>query len=201
VEYRTAAGARTLTAAHAIVTVPASVLHRIATPDPTLREKFALLSGIDYFPASRFLVETRRRTWLEEGLSGAARTDRPAEIWDSGYDAEGDAGLLGATVGGELGRSLTGRPRSEAVNIGQVVMKDAFPDVRVRNATVYRWAADEWAGGAFAVFRPGRMIRIMPASGRAVGRVHFAGEHTAAWMGWTEGAIQSADRAVDEILS
>jgi monoamine oxidase len=201
VDYRSNGRRQTVSASNVIVTVPAAVLRRIATDNPALGERFNLLAGIDAFPASRFLVQTRRRTWLEEGLSGAARTDRPAEVWDCAYDAEGEGGLIGATVGGELGRRLAVQPRDRALAAGVSVVQDAFPNLPAGAAATYRWAADTWAGGAFAVFRPGRMIRIMPAAGRAVGRVHFAGEHTAAWSGWIEGAVQSADRAVDELLS
>lgn len=201
VTYRRAGQTRSITASRVLITTPVPVLRQVATADEQLRQRLELLAGIDYFPAARVLVQSRRRSWLDEGLSGSARTDRPAEVWDSAYDAEGDAGVLGATVGGELGRRLAATGRPDAVRLGATVPRDAFPALDVRQATIYRWPSDRWAGGAFAVFRPGRMIRIMPAAGRAIGRVHFAGEHTAAWMGWTEGAIQSADRAVDEILS
>ena len=36
---------------------------------------------------------------------------------------------------------------------------------------------------------------------RPEGRVHFAGEHTSAWAGWMEGAIDSGQRAAEEIVS
>ena len=31
------------------------------------------------------------------------------------------------------------------------------------------------------------------------GRIHFAGEHTSAWTGWMQGALESARRTVREI--
>jgi len=36
--------------------------------------------------------------------------------------------------------------------------------------------------------------------GRPEGRVHFAGEHTSAWMGWMEGALESAERVAREVM-
>ena len=32
-------------------------------------------------------------------------------------------------------------------------------------------------------------------------RVHFAGEHTSLWIAWMNGALESAERVVSEILA
>jgi monoamine oxidase len=32
-------------------------------------------------------------------------------------------------------------------------------------------------------------------------RVHFAGEHTSLWIAWMNGALESAERVVEEILA
>jgi monoamine oxidase len=201
VEYRAAGQTRTVRARGVVVTLPPGALRRLRTRDAALQQKLALLAEIASFPAVRFLVETRRRGWHDAGLSGFARTDRPAEIWDAAYDSGGDRGLLAATCGGEWGRQLARVPHRAAVAAGVGVMRDAFPEVQARGAAAYRWALDPWARGAFAAYRPGQMTRIMPAVGERVGRVAFAGEHTAAWTGWLEGALRSADSAVGDLLS
>ena len=199
VTYASGSRSSTVTASRVIMTVPGPVSSRIATASTGLRERLTLLASIPYFPATRFLVETTRRSWHDDDLSGAARTDRPSEIWECAYEAENPGGLLGATVGGELGRALASRPRAEVVRLGADIVRDAFPSVGVQRTVVYRWASDRWAGGAFATFNPGQMLRIMPAVSLPVGRVHFAGEHTGSWMGWVEGALQSAERVVEEL--
>jgi monoamine oxidase len=201
VEYRAAGRTRRVRARGVVVTLPPGVLRRLQTPNTALQQKLALLSEIASFPAVRFLVETRRRSWHDTGFSGFARTDRPAEIWDAAYDTAGEGGLLAATCGGAWGRQLTRVARRTAVAAGIGVMRDAFPEIQVRGAVAYRWALDPWAGGAFAAFRPGQMTRIMPTVGGRVGRVAFAGEHTASWTGWLEGALRSADSAVGDLLS
>ena len=60
--------------------------------------------------------------------------------------------------------------------------------------------AERWSRGAFVVFHPGQMTTMMPEMGRPEGRVHFAGEHTSAWMGWMEGALESAERVAREVM-
>ena len=51
-----------------------------------------------------------------------------------------------------------------------------------------------------AAFGPGQMTALLPDLARSEGRMHFAGEHTSAWCGWMEGALESAERAAREIL-
>jgi monoamine oxidase len=45
------------------------------------------------------------------------------------------------------------------------------------------------------------MSAFMPALAAPEGRVSFAGEHTSAWMGWMEGALESAERAAREVVA
>jgi monoamine oxidase len=64
------------------------------------------------------------------------------------------------------------------------------------------WNDDPWAGESYSahtVTVGGGDDEIIAAP---VGRVHFAGEHTAgAWAGLMEGALRSGARAAGEILT
>ena len=57
-----------------------------------------------------------------------------------------------------------------------------------------------WSRGAFAVSYPGQMTQWGTDGWYPEGRIHFAGEHVSPWPGWMEGALWSAERAVQEIL-
>jgi monoamine oxidase len=70
----------------------------------------------------------------------------------------------------------------------------------MEKSTIQRWTEEPYARGAFVVFRPGQMTRWAAALSRGEGRVHFAGEHTAPWNGWMEGALWSGERVAQEIL-
>ena len=61
------------------------------------------------------------------------------------------------------------------------------------------WHEDQFARGAFAYFEPGQMTTLLPIAQRPEGRVHFAGEHTSAWHGWMNGALESGNRAAAEV--
>jgi monoamine oxidase len=72
---------------------------------------------------------------------------------------------------------------------------------RVEAVASVSWARDPFAGGAYPYFAPGQVVRHRAAIARPVGRLHFAGEHTSLTDPGMEGAAESADRAVAEILA
>jgi monoamine oxidase len=193
---------RSLRASRVIVSVPFSVLRRIEVR-PAWSSGDRAIRTLPYFPATRALLQTRTRFWHELGLSGTSRTDQPVETWDASYEQPADRGLLAATVGGAIGRELAEVDDAAAVTRIANLVAATFPSVEAAFETgvVYRWAADRWAAGAFAVFHPSQMSLLMPDIARPEGRVHLAGEHTSAWMGWMEGAIESGVRAAEEVLA
>jgi monoamine oxidase len=203
VAYLENGAAKTVRARRVVLAVPFSTLREIAIAPPFSADKTRAVIDLPYFPATRFLLQTKTRFWHALGLSGTARTDQPAETWDAAYEQLADRGLIASTVGGELGRAIARMTRADAVTNGVALSVATFPSMRAafEKGSVYRWAVDPWARGAFAVFTPGQMSGMMPLLARPEGRVHFAGEHTSAWMGWMEGAIESGDRAASEVLT
>jgi monoamine oxidase len=189
-------------ASRVIVTIPFAALRTIDVSPRFSEAKTRAIAELPYFPATRFLFQCRTSFWQQQGLSGTARSDAPAEMWDCTYDLEGTRGILGATMGGTIGRTVAGMGRTRALAYGLDVVGRTFPAVRTayQKGVVYRWVRDAWAGGAFAVFHPGQMSAFMPGIARPEGRVHFAGEHTSSWMGWMQGALESGERAAAEVL-
>ena len=189
-------------ASRVILTVPFAALRAIDIRPRLSEQKGRAIAELPYFPATRLLFQCRASFWQQQGLSGTARSDAPAEMWDCTYDLEGTRGILGATVGGEIGRIVAGMSRARAIAQGLTIVGRTFPAVRTsfQTGSVYRWVRDAWAGGAFAVFHPGQMSTLMPEIAKPEGRVHFAGEHTSPWMGWMQGALESGERAAAEVL-
>jgi monoamine oxidase len=189
-------------ASRVIVTVPFAALRSIEIRPAFSEAKARAIAELPYFPATRMLFQCRTSFWQQQGSSGTARSDAPAEMWDCTYDLDATRGILGATVGGEIGRNIADMRRSRAIAYGLAIVGRTFPAVRTsfQTGSVYRWMRDGWAGGAFAVFHPGQMSTMMPGIAKPEGRVHFAGEHTSTWMGWMQGALESGERAAAEVL-
>lgn len=189
-------------ASRVIVTVPFAALRSIDIRPGFSEAKARAIAELPYFPATRLLFQCRSSFWQQQGFSGTARSDAPAEMWDCTYDLDATRGILGATVGGEIGRNVAAMTRTRAIAYGLAIVGRTFPAVRTsfQTGSVYRWIRDRWAGGAFAVFHPGQMSAFMPEIAKPEGRVHFAGEHTSTWMGWMQGALESGERAATEVL-
>jgi monoamine oxidase len=192
-----------ITADRVVLTIPFSVLDRVAVDPPFSTLKTEIINTLPYYPATRFLIETSTRFWERERLSGGARTDGPADIWDMSFGQPGTRGLLSLTTGGEfVDGTLAGVTPEQRSAYGRLMAQSAFPEItrQVQKIVVHRWPDDPYANGAFCVFRPGQMSRWTQAISRPEGLVHFAGEHTSAHSGWIEGALWSGDRVSQEIL-
>ncbi len=163
------------------------------------------IAQLSYYPVTRFLLQSRTRFWRSNDLSGSARTDRATEVWDSTYDqVTSPRGILGASVGGGVGRAVLDMTADDSLAFGVGLVADAFPAIRSQfeKGFVQRWALDPLvAKGAFPVFKPGEMSTLMPIIAGPENGIHFAGEHTSSWTGWMEGALQSGERAAREVLN
>ncbi len=63
------------------------------------------------------------------------------------------------------------------------------------------WDSDRWTAGSFCEPGPGDHTDLFADTIRPDGVVHFAGEHASYDPGWIQGAIESALRAVAEIVA
>ena len=63
------------------------------------------------------------------------------------------------------------------------------------------WGMEAWTrGGPAAALSPGVLTSSFAHIRKPEGRIHWAGTETATeWIGYMEGAIQSGERAADEI--
>lgn len=204
VEYRTGARVESMPASRIIFAIPFTTLRDIEIRPALSRPKARVIAQLSYYAGTRFLLQSRSRFWRSGNLSGSARTDRATEVWDSTFDqVTSRRGILGASVGGRVGRTVLDMTAENSLAFGVDLVADAFPAIRseFEKGFVQRWAQDPWARGAFPVFKPGEMSTLMPAIARPENGIHFAGEHTSSWTGWMEGALQSGERAAREVLS
>jgi len=82
-------------------------------------------------------------------------------------------------------------------------LHDLRPELMLTgDAVLTRWSADRHSGGAYSCHPPGWSSRDDEEAAAPHGRVHLAGEHTAAeFCGTMEGALRSGARAAAEVLA
>jgi monoamine oxidase len=196
-------GARTSLAADRLVcAVPFSTLRLIDVSPQFSAGKRQAVEQLPYTSVARTYMQTRRKFWLDEGLSGSATTDLSnLLVFDGSPNQPGARGILEAYASGPDARRVTALGEAERVSSTLALVEKVHPRVRQNfEAGVTKcWDADEWARGAYAWYRPGQMSSLLPHVARPEGRIHFAGEHTSSLFGWMQGALESGNRAAREV--
>jgi monoamine oxidase len=82
-----------------VLAIPFSMLRRVALDPPFSPAKMSILAELSYYEGTRFLLQTKTRFWQTAKLTGGARTDGPADIWDMSYGQRGGRGLISLTTG------------------------------------------------------------------------------------------------------
>ena len=193
---------QTTTADRLICAIPFSVLRRLEIVPKFSADKQKAIEELPYFSAVRILYQARRRFWADEGLSGFASTDLPANsIWNLTFTQPGARGILNSYTGGPEARRVTEMKEGERLSFMLEHMEKLFPGMKdnFEGGAVKAWDEDEWARGASAWFRPGQMTAMWPHIARPEGRVHFAGDHTSPWIRWMQGALHSGERVAREV--
>ena len=191
-----------VTGDYLICTIPFSVLRRIEVAPSFSHEKQRAIEQLWYTSVARISIQTKTRFWLNEDLSGFARTDLPImEIWNLTHDIPGTRGILLAYSSGEPARQITGMKESDRISFTLENMEMIFPKTREQFeiGVAVCWDEEEWSRGALAWLKPGHTATVLPYISRPEGRIHFAGDHTSAWSSWMQGALESGNRAAREV--
>jgi monoamine oxidase len=181
----------------AVIAVPASVMESISF-DPSLPdEKAAALRHVTYGHAAKLFVALRERAEPSATLSVAERFWCYTQLGADGRPVPlvgAFAGTLPALERLEISRG----PERWLESLAQL-----RPDLELEpeSTLLSRWDDDPWMLGAYSASSASRTVDNAEVA-RPVGRLAFAGEHTAGeWYGLMEGALRSGRRAADELLA
>jgi len=147
-----------------------------------------------------------RAFWRDEGYSGEALfTGGPVAVVFDNSSPDGARGaLLAFSVGAAARRlgAMTAEARRRTV-LDQLV-RSFGPRAAEPVAFLEKdWSADPWTRGCpTGILPPGVLSVFGPALRPPVGPIHWAGTETATeWTGYMDGAVQSGERAADEVLA
>jgi monoamine oxidase len=154
--------------------------------------------------------------WRADGLAGQATSDTgPVRITfdNTPYPDDGtpDAspGVLIGFIEGADGREWGQRTREERYAAVTACFARYFgeralsPLGGMDGYVEMLWAAEEFTGGCYGgIFAPGVWSSFGPALRAPIGNLHWAGTETATvWNGYMDGAVQSGERAAQEVGS
>lgn len=168
----------------AVIAIPPPCLVEVDFEDALPAERWLAWQMMAMSPARKIGLRMESEYWDKSRLL----TDEPwGQAWSGGRD--------GAVVRTIYGINETSD--EDALS----ALADHEPAAREQCAggAVFDWRSDPWAQGAYPMLPPGAVAGALPWLGKAWGRVHFIGDATAKWMGFMEGAVESAERVVEEI--
>ena len=199
----------------------------LCLPFSTLREadlsrsglsakKRACIDELGMGTNAKVLMQFDRRPDHYGDWNGYLLYDRPYYMtWQSSLGESGRQGLITVYFGGRSGgRGLIARAphapstrrevaaRLRSLNRGGATELTGITKGFNGRAWTDHWLADPLARGSYAAFLPGQYTRYYGYVGKPEDGVHFAGEHTAtANQGFLEGAVETGERAADEVLA
>lgn len=177
----------------AVITLPPSVLRDIDFgPEPVpQQEAWAAVTGAR---TVKVALRFEHRFW-----EGSPRTlaDLPfQQVWDGG---RGDLPLLCTYICGD-GADAVRRADDPVQHVLRWV-GEVFPGAAAAfvEGWLHDWVGDDHARGGYTCLTPGSS-RLRRWLREPVGRAHLAGEGTSDWIGFYEGALESAERVTREVL-
>jgi len=187
-------------ASRVIVTLPFPPLRRVEFTPPLSPGKQRATRELRYVPLSRVALQVRNRPWSKPGRVAFAKTDLPSEVWDATWERPGERGIVSVSIKSLASLHLGQLNETERIAYAVSHAEQALPGLRsvVENGVARDWTEDRWSGG-FAWLAPGQFTELMPHVAGSEGPIHFAGEHTSAWHGWMQGALESGNRAAREV--
>ena len=197
--------AETIGGRFAVVAVPPPVAGRIeyepsvSVARDQLTQRFAMGASV------KVLVTYDQAFWRDAGFSGeVVSSDGPLSvIYDNTSHDGRQPALIGFVVGSQA-RQWSQQPTSDRERRVIAALERYFGE-QARSFQEYRelnWGAEPWTRGCpVGGLPPGVLTNSFAHLRKPEGRIHWAGTEAAIeWIGYMEGAIESGERAADEIL-
>ncbi|MEM7138211.1 MAG: FAD-dependent oxidoreductase [Myxococcota bacterium] len=153
----------------------------------------------------KVLLTYERAFWREAGFSGeVVSSDGPLSVVFDNTSHDGKRPALVGFIVGKHARQWSTQPPADRERRVLAAMARYFGD-EARLCQEYHeldWGTEPWSRGCpVGGLPPGVLSSSFANIRKPEGRVHWAGTEAATeWMGYMEGAIQSGERAADEVL-
>lgn len=196
-----------LRADRCVCALPFAPLRRVRIDTPFSDHKMAAIHRLKYMAAARCYFQTRTRFWQQDpfgplgGINLVGTDTMAGRVWNtSSQQPDPTLGMVHAYMVDTEAIEFASHHHRRAEAMRRLFRR-LLPGMRGQVLAVAHkaWQEDPWAGGGWGWTQPGDLRWMFPAMRRPEGRIHFAGEHTSLWIAWMNGALESAERVVQEI--
>jgi monoamine oxidase len=196
----------TFRARRVIVAVPLSVAGRIRYEPQLPAARAQIHERVLMGSTVKVLATYNRAFWRLQGYSGeAVGTSGLLSVTFDNTMHDGSVPCLLGLAAGDAARRFSRMPREERrEHVLDELARFFGPEAKTPiDYAEMDWGEEEFSGGCpLGNFAPGVLSACGDALRAPVGRIHWAGTETAReCMGYMEGALESGDRAADEVLA
>lgn len=203
VEVRCADG-RTYHAAHVICSFPATTLRKVAIRPALPPVQARAVAELGAQNISLMHLVAKSPFWEKDGITPNMSTDGLINMVfaDRNITDPEEVNSLSVWLKGQNAVKLDHLAREDAKAAVIAELEKLRPAAKgqLEVAAYHSWQQDEFALGDWAVWHPGQVSAFSGEIGKAHGRLHFCGEHTAVSNRGMEGALESGERAAMEVL-
>lgn len=197
-----------------LCTLPLPVLRHVQIEPALSLAKQRAMVELPYNGANKILAETERRFWEADDhiFGGGTYTDLPTELTYYPSDnakardqrvSAGPGVLLASYTIGRAALRYAAKSPAAAANSALDALAAVHPQLSrpgmIHKTVSWSWDNHPWSRGGFAA--PGKRMDLRTVLSPPEGRIFFAGEHLSLHRTWIQGALESAQIAVHQILS
>lgn len=189
---------RTETFDRVVLTLPPPCLEHVVFQPALDSNKRCAIEACGMSRAIKIVLEFGEPWWKQRGFCGRFHCDGALQqMWDG---SRSGSPILTAYICGERAVEWTELP--DPVGAAIYELSQYFPEAKEHfvQGWLHDWIHDPYARGAFSHYAPGYTLEHAEHMVNPEGRLHFAGEHTATWVGFIEGALESAHRVTKELI-
>jgi len=178
-----------------VIAVPVKVLAEFEFNPPLPLPIKDAISSVSMGAAAKITVATGGRPTLRAYHD----VDTPFWCW-TGMGGDGKVRKVLTAFSGSIPALKKLRANSNDPALWLQELKSTNPDLDFDGDPVMvDWSGDKWAGGCYSAFSNQAADNI-PQLTKSVGRIFFAGEHTAYMSATMDGAIESGLRAANQVI-
>ena len=188
---------------YALCTLPFSVLRQIKIDPPLQGKQKEAVNNLPYTRVTQIHLSFKNTLKKRENIALRLWSDSILEQIFPVKDEQGKVKGLTIWANGDNADRLD---RLSTRQISQVVKSQLAkinPDLTnmVDIKRVTTWGSDPFSLGAYSHFAPGQISQFSNIMARPWQRIYFAGEHTGIIAPGMEKALESSERAVEELLA
>ena len=191
-----------ITGERMVIAAPFTCVRKIEITPALSPEKMKAMATLGYGQILKAPLQFRERFWLKQtGEPRKSLQGTIGSVYEASGGQAGQRGLLVAYIPDKSGMAMGDMPADRRLEKILAKVSEIHPEAPryFEGGYVKWWREDPWAGGAYAYFQPGEITTVRTMIAKPEGRIHFAGEHTAGWQGYMNGAVESGHRVAKEI--